>query len=83
MPRITGSQELGHTRISRSQRQLDSQELRHIQDHRIPKSQDHRDSLILRSSDTTRITRRTGSSQTLLGQVALEIIRWWEASIRT
>ena len=34
MPRITGSQELGHTRISGSQRQLDSQELWHNQDHR-------------------------------------------------
>ena len=55
-----------------SQRQLDSRELRHTQDLRIsgsqdlriPESQDHRDSLTWRSSDTTRITGRTGSSQT-------------------
>ena len=33
-------------------------------DPRIPESQDHRDSLTQRSSDTTRITGRTGSSQT-------------------
>ena len=34
------------------------------QDHRTPKSQDPRDSLTWRSSDSTRITGRTGSSQT-------------------
>ena len=33
------------------------------QDHRIPKSQDPRESWILRSSDTTRNTGRTNSSQ--------------------
>ena len=33
------------------------------QDHRITESQDYRDSLTLRTSDTTRITGRTGSSQ--------------------
>jgi hypothetical protein len=32
-------------------------------DHRIPESQDHRDSWTMKSSDTTRITGRTGSSQ--------------------
>ena len=57
-PRIPGSQELGHTRISGSQRQLDSQELLH------PGSQDHRQSWTL-SSDTTTITGETGSSQTV------------------
>ena len=45
--------------------------LKHLgsQDHKIPESQDHRDSLTLRSSDTTRIIGRTGSSQIYLGQV--------------
>jgi hypothetical protein len=32
---LPGSQELGHTRVSMSQRQLDSQELGHTQNHRI------------------------------------------------
>jgi hypothetical protein len=40
--RISGSQELGHTRISGSQRKLDCQELRHTQDLRMTESQDHR-----------------------------------------
>jgi hypothetical protein len=44
MPRITRSQELGLTRISGSQRQLDSQELRHTQDLRITGSQKQLDS---------------------------------------
>jgi hypothetical protein len=60
---ITASQELGQTRISGSQRQLDSQEIRHIQNLRITGSQDHKDSLTLRSSDTTRITGRTNFHQ--------------------
>ena len=38
-PRIIGSQDLVYTRISGSQRQLDSQELRHSQDLRITGSQ--------------------------------------------
>ena len=37
-----GSLELGHTRISGSQRQLDSQDLGHTQDLRIPGSQNYR-----------------------------------------
>ena len=37
-----GSQELGYTRISGSQRQLNSQELGHIQDLKITESQNHR-----------------------------------------
>ena len=41
-PRITGSQELGHNRISGTQRQLDSQELGQTQDLRITESQIHR-----------------------------------------
>jgi hypothetical protein len=53
------------------------------QDLRVPESQDHRDDWILRSSDTAKITGRTGSSQVKGRQAALEIIRWWEASIRT
>ena len=40
--RIPGSQELGHTSISGSQRQHDSQELWHTQDLRITGSQNHR-----------------------------------------
>jgi hypothetical protein len=40
-PKIPRSQEFGHTRISGSQKQLDSQELRHTQDFRIG-SQNHR-----------------------------------------
>jgi hypothetical protein len=70
--RIPGSQELGHTRISKSQRELDSQELGHIQDLRItgsqPESQDHRDSMIRRSSDTTRIIRSTDSIQSAIAR---------------
>ena len=54
-----GSQDLGQTRISRTQRQLDSQELGHTQDLRITGSQNYRITewgLIWRSSNTTRIT---------------------------
>ena len=40
--RIPGSQEFGHTSISGSQRQFDSQELWHTQDLRIKGSQNHR-----------------------------------------
>jgi hypothetical protein len=40
--RIPESQELGHTRISSSQRQLDSQEQGHTQNLRISGSQKHR-----------------------------------------
>ena len=40
--RIIGSQELGHSSISWFQRQLDFQELWHIQDLRITGSQNHR-----------------------------------------
>jgi hypothetical protein len=43
-PRIPGSQELGHTRISRSQRQLYSQELCHTRDLRITGPQRQLDS---------------------------------------
>jgi hypothetical protein len=53
------------------------------QHHRIPESQDHKESWTLRSSDSTEITGRTDSNQIYRGQGALEIIRWWEASIRT
>lgn len=43
-PKIPGSQKLGHTRISVSQRQLDSQELLHNQDLKITRSQRQLDS---------------------------------------
>ena len=42
IPRITGSQELGHTSISGSQRELDSQKLRYTQDLRITGFQNNR-----------------------------------------
>jgi hypothetical protein len=42
LTRSTGSQELHHIRISGSQRQLNSQDLWHSQDLRIPGSQNHR-----------------------------------------
>ena len=41
-PKITGSQEFGHTRISESQWQLDFQELLHTQNLKITGSQNHR-----------------------------------------
>jgi hypothetical protein len=53
------------------------------QHHRIPESQNHKESWILRSSDSTGITGRTGSNQIYGGNWALEIIIWQEASIRT
>jgi len=53
------------------------------QGHWTLESQGHRDSWILRSADTTRITGGTGSSQRQQEQVALEITRWQEASTRT
>jgi hypothetical protein len=37
----------------------------------------------LRSPELTGIIGRTGSNQIYRGQLALEIIRWQEASIRT
>jgi hypothetical protein len=37
----------------------------------------------VRSSDSTGITGRTGPNHLYQGQGALEIIRWWEASVRT
>jgi hypothetical protein len=46
------------------------------QHHRNLESLDHRDSRTLRSSDTTRISGGTGSSQRQWGQLAVEITRW-------
>jgi hypothetical protein len=80
-----GSQELGHNRISGSQRQPDSQEFWHNQNLRIT------------GSPNQRITETTGLWGVLTQpglqeepapvryreQVAQEIVRWWEASIRT
>jgi hypothetical protein len=55
-PRILGSQEFGQTRISASQRKLDSQELGHTQNLKIAGSQRK---LTLRSSDSTENIRST------------------------
>jgi hypothetical protein len=49
----------------------------------IHKSQDHKESWTLRSSDSTGIIGRKGSNQIYLGQGGFEIIKWLEASIRT
>lgn len=91
MPRITGSQDhrfpgaWSHQvlRVPKATWLPGAQTHPGSQDHKIPESQDHRDSLTLKRSDTTRITRRTGSSQIYREQVALEIIRWREANVRT
>jgi hypothetical protein len=50
------------------------------QDYRIRK---YRITETLRSSDTTRINGRTGSSQIYRRHLALEIARWQEASKQT
>ena len=54
-----------------------------FQHHRIPESEDPNKIWTLRSSVSTKITGRTGYNQTYRGQGAHEIIRCWEASIRT
>jgi hypothetical protein len=71
MPRIPGSQDpripgvWSHQDLEVSKAALLPGALTHpgSQDHRIPESQDPRDSWTLRSSDTSKITERTGSSQ--------------------
>jgi hypothetical protein len=51
--------------------------------HRRPESLDHRETWTLSSPELTWNIGKTGSNQIYLGQQALEIIKWKEASIRT
>jgi hypothetical protein len=54
-----------------------------ISESQDPNSQDHKESYTLRSSTLTGITGKTGSNQIYWHQGALEIIRGWQASIRS
>ena len=64
-------------RGSLNSRDSDTPRISGSQNHRITGSQN---SWTLRSSDSTRMIGRTGSSQIYLAQEELEIIRWWEES---
>jgi hypothetical protein len=75
---MPGSQELGNTRMSGSQRKLDCQEFLNTKNLRITGFWNYRiteKARLLRSSESTGIKGRTGSNQIYQGQGALEIIK--------
>jgi hypothetical protein len=82
-PRITGI--WSHQDLRVSEESWLPRTLTHTESqiYNSPESQDHRESWILRSTESTRIIGRIVYNQIYWGQQALEIIRWQEASIRT
>ena len=74
-PRIPGAWSHQELRVSEEAWLLRTLTHPESQVHRIPESQDPRESWTLRSPESTGITGRTGSNQIYWGQQALEIIR--------